>query len=111
MLPRVNRLKSDKDFQNVFKKGRTSENQFFRIKFLENQKNFSRFGFVISAKLLNKAVERNILKRRLKATCRSLLKDLKSDFDIVIWPKKISFFLNYKDLNYYLKELVIDRIN
>ncbi len=107
MLPKSNRLKSDEDFKNVFKNGKTSENQFFRIKFFKNQKNFSRFGFVISVKLLKKATSRNILKRRLRAICQSLLKDLKSNFDIVIWPKTNSISLNYKDLTDYLRELII----
>ena len=62
MLPEINRLKSDEDFKNVFKNGKTLENQFFRIKFLKNQKNFSRFGFIISARILKKATARNILK-------------------------------------------------
>ncbi|KKS27346.1 MAG: Ribonuclease P protein component [Candidatus Yanofskybacteria bacterium GW2011_GWC2_41_9] len=107
MLPKTNRLKSDKDFRNVFKNGKTSENQFFRVKFLKNQKNFSRFGFIISAKLLKKATARNVLKRRLRMICKLLLKDLKSGFDIVIWPKTNSTSLNYKSLTDSLRELII----
>ncbi len=107
MLPKVNRLQSDKDFKNIFKNGKTSENQFFRVKFLKNQKNFSRFGFVISVKLLKKSTLRNTLKRRLRAICGSLLKDLKSDLDIVIWPKTSSVSLSYGDLAAYLKQLII----
>ena len=107
MLPKSNRLKSDEDFKNVFKNGKTSENQFFRVKFLKNQKNLSRFGFIISTKLLKKAVSRNIFKRRLRVICRSLLQDLKSNFDIVIWPKTNSISLNYRDLADYLRELMI----
>jgi len=106
MLPIINRLKSSEDFKNVFKNGKTSENQFFRVKFLKNQKKFSRFGFIISAKLLRKAVQRNVLKRRLRAICRSLLKDSKSNFDIVIWPKKNSTSLDYRDLANYLYDLL-----
>lgn len=107
MLSKIHRLKSDKDFKNVFKNGKTLENQFFRVKFVKNQKKFSRFGFVISVKLLKKAVSRNILKRRLRAICRSLLKDLKSGFDIVIWPKTSSVSLGYDDLSDYLRGLII----
>ena len=107
MLPKIHRLKSDEDFKNIFKNGKTLENEFFRVKFLKNKKNFNRFGFVISTKLLKKAVSRNTLKRRLRAICQSLLKDLKSGFDIVIWPKTNSTSLNYKDLTDYLRELTI----
>ncbi|OGD25577.1 ribonuclease P protein component [Candidatus Azambacteria bacterium RIFCSPHIGHO2_01_FULL_40_24] len=111
MLPGINRLKSDEDFKNVFKNGKKSENQFFRIKFLKNQKNLSRFGFIISTKLLKKATVRNILKRRLRMICRHLLKDLKCKFDVVIWPKTNSISLNYKDLTNYLRELILAKEN
>lgn len=106
MLPEINRLKSDKDFKNVFKSGKTLENKFFRVKFLKNQKSFNRFGFVISAKLLKKSAQRNILKRRLRAICRSLIKGLKSHSDIVIWPKTNSTSLNYKYLANNLHDLL-----
>lgn len=107
MLPKINRLKSDKDFKNIFKNGRTLENNFFRIKFLKNQKNYSRFGFIISTKVLKEATLRNTLKRRLRAASRFLVKDLKLGLDIVIWPKKITAFLNYRDIANSLKELLI----
>ena len=106
MLKEVNRLKSDKDFKNVFRNGKILENKFFRVKFLKNQKNFSRFGFIISAKLLKKAVQRNVLKRRLRVICGSLLKDLDSNFDIVIWPKINCTSLKFKDLNNYVRDLL-----
>ena len=107
MLSKINRLKSDRDFRNVFRNGRTLENQFFRIKFLKNQKNVSRFGFIISVKVLKKANERNTLKRRLRAISRSLLKDLKPGFDIVIWPKASSAALNHNDLMGSMTDLLI----
>ena len=106
MLPEINRLKSDRNFKNVFKNGKTLENRFFRVKFLKNHKNFSRFGFIISAKLLKKATQRNTLKRRLRAICRFLIRDLKSNFDIVIWPKADSTSLNYKELTNNLYDLL-----
>lgn len=107
MLKELNRLKSDRDFRRVFKNGRTLENQFIRIKFSKNQKSVSRFGFIVSAKVLKKANLRNSLKRRLRAICRSLVKDLKPGFDIVVWPKASSASLDYKDLADCLKNLII----
>lgn len=107
MLKKANRLKSDKDFKNVFRNGKTLENRFLRVKFLKNQKNVSRFGLIISAKVLKKANLRNSLKRRLRAICRSLVNDLETGFDIVIWPKTSSASLDYSDLSDCLKELII----
>ena len=106
MLSKFNRLKSDKDFKNVFKNGKTLENQFFRVKFLKNRQGFSRFGFIISAKLLKKATARNVLKRRLRAISRTLIKDLKSNYDIVIWPKTNSTSAYYKELASNLHDLL-----
>lgn len=111
MLPKVNRLKSDKDFKNVFKNGKGLENQFLRVKFLKNNINYSRFGFVISAKVLKKAVTRNILKRRLRNITRSLIENLKPGLDIVLWPKKNSVSINYKDLRDSLEELINKMVN
>lgn len=107
MLSKINRLKSDRDFKNVFRNGRTLENRFIRVKFLKNQKNANRFGFIISAKVLKKANERNALKRRLRAISRSLLKDLKPGFDIVVWPKASSAALIHDDLKGSLTDLII----
>lgn len=92
---------------NIFKRGKTLENDFFRVKLLMNQKNYSRFGFVISAKVLKKATSRNVLKRRLRDISRFLVKDLKSNFDIIVWPKIASLSLNYRDLNSHLRALII----
>lgn len=107
MLPKVNRLKSDKDFRNVFRNGKTLENQFIRIKFLKNQKNISRFGFIISNKIIKKANLRNSLKRRLRGIFRSLVSDLNPGFDIVVWPKTSCLTLKYNDLALCLKSLMI----
>lgn len=107
MLKESNRLKSDKDFRNAFRNGKILENQFIRIKFLKSQKSISRFGFIISNRVLHKAHERNSLKRRLRAICQSLVKDLKPSFDIVFWPKASSAALRHSDLVESVKDLII----
>ncbi|KKS21811.1 MAG: hypothetical protein UU81_C0067G0002 [Microgenomates group bacterium GW2011_GWC1_41_8] len=43
--------------------------------------------------------------------CKLLLKDLKSSFDIVIWPKTNSTSLNYKNLTDSLRELILAKEN
>lgn len=106
MLPKIHRLRADKDFKNIFKNGELSENQFFRIKFLKNQKKFSRFGFIISTKIAKKSTLRNLLKRRLRAAVRFFLKDIKISFDIAVWPKTNSISASYKDLFESLKNLL-----
>lgn len=87
MLPKTNCLKSEEDFQKVFKYGKGSENTFIKIKFFKNFKKYSRFGFIISNKFSKKAVVRNLIKRRLRAAARILSKNIKMGFDVVVWPK------------------------
>lgn len=87
MLKAERRLTRDKDFKLVFKKGRTFENEFLRIKFSETGPESSRFGFVVSKKISNKASQRNLLKRRLRAAVKFLLPKVKPGFDVIVWPK------------------------
>ncbi len=107
MLPKENLLKSDSDFKKVFRYGKISENEFFKIKFLENNKKNSRFGFIISNKFAKQAVIRNLIKRRLRASTRFLLKDIKSGFDVVVWPKAVLKLSGYQVLLFNFKQLLI----
>ena len=87
MLPKINRLKADKDFKKVFSNGKTVENDVIKIRFFKNLKKHSRFGFIVSNAFASKAVSRNLIKRRLRAAVYSLLKNIKPGFDVVVWPK------------------------
>ena len=107
MLPAINRLKANRDFKSVFNGGKTAENRFFKIKFIKNREKETRFGFIISTKFAKKAVVRNLIKRRLRAAVRFLLKNIKPGFDIIVWPKKILEESNFKLLADGLKTLFI----
>lgn len=107
MLPEANRLKSDGDFKKIFKYGKTSDNEFMRIKFLKNFKKRSRFGFVVSNKFASKAVVRNLFRRRLRAAAYFLLKNTKPGFDVVIWPKTALKKFSYQTLLNNFKNLLI----
>ncbi len=106
MLSKINRLSSDKDFKRVLRGGKTAENPFVRIKFTENQKKETRFGFVVSIKFAKKAAARNLVKRRLRAAMRFLLTRVKQGFDIVIWPKPKSRHADYRIILQNLKDVL-----
>lgn len=106
MLPKINRLRSDKDFKKVFRNGKAAENPFVRIKFIENQQKETRFGFIVGIKFAKKAVARNLVKRRLRAAARFLLAHVKPGFDIVIWPKPKSGNANYEMILQNLKDVL-----
>lgn len=106
MLPKINCLRLEKHFQNVFSSGKTIESRFFKVKFSENQKKHTRFGFVIGAKFSKKATQRNLVKRRLRAVAKSFLKNIKPGLDIVIWPKAGVKGAKYQELAENLKNLL-----
>ncbi len=83
MLPRANRLTKKKDFDVVFKGGKTTRADFLMAKVLMSSLPASRFGFVVSKKVSPKATVRNKVKRRLREAAAELL-TAKQPFDTVI---------------------------
>ncbi len=80
MLPKINRLTKENDFQAVFKMGKGIKKDFLIFKVLKNNVNKNRFGFIVSKKVSNKATERNKVKRRLRSAVMSELKKNESPF-------------------------------
>lgn len=84
MLPKANRLTKKKDFDVVFKKGKSIKNDFLIFKILKNHLPESRFGFVVSKKVSQKATQRNKVKRRLRQIVSAELKRFKKSTDVVV---------------------------
>jgi ribonuclease P protein component len=88
MLPLKNRLKKKKDFDEVFKKGKGIEGFFLFLKIKNNGLEESRFGFIVSQKVSKKAVIRNKIKRRMRATIVSRKNFIKKGLDIVFMARR-----------------------
>jgi ribonuclease P protein component len=84
MLPKENRLKKEKEFEAVFKGGRTFRGKSVLLRYLINGTNETRIGFVVSKKISKLAVERNKAKRRMRDIVRLKRDDLKKGLSIVI---------------------------
>lgn len=82
-LNKKNRLKKKLDFEDVFKKGKAVNGSFLFIKYKKNRLGVSRFGFVVSAKVAKKAVERNKIRRILSEAVRGIIDSLGS-YDIIV---------------------------
>jgi len=102
MLPKIHRLKKDQEFRKIYHFGERIKSDFFILKHLQNKFSHSRFGFVIPAKVMKKAVARNSLKRRLTEIIRLNLEKIKTSYDIVIL---VHSFLEPEEKN--LKEKII----
>lgn len=99
-------IKKNKEFQNVFKKGKSVANRQFVIYQLVKEEETIRFGLSVSKKIGN-AVMRNRIKRLMKEVLRELTPELYQNRDIVIIARKPTANMDYqeikKSLNHVLK--------
>lgn len=84
MLPKLNQLKNERDFERIFKRGKTYKDNLLTLRMAPNDLRTSRFGFVVSRKVSKKATIRNLLKRRLRAIIRAELPRVRPGIDGVI---------------------------
>ena len=99
-----NRLKKQKDFDLVFRKGKRIHAKSLTLLCLESD--CLKFGISLSKKH-GKAVVRNRIKRLIRAAFKSYIKNISKSFYIIILPR-ISDDYNYnnfdKDILYSLKK-------
>jgi ribonuclease P protein component len=78
------RLKGE-EFKEVLKKGKSFRVDGLVLKLMIKE-NGKRFGFLISKKLVKKAVQRNKLKRRLREILRERVENLKDGIRAIFIP-------------------------
>ena len=84
MLPQNNRLSAKKDFEKIFKKGLKFKEDFLFLRATRNGKKESRYAFIVSPKVSNKAALRNKIKRRLRGLAAANMPKIKKGLDIVL---------------------------
>ena len=84
MLFKNSHLKKKKDFERVFKKGKSVNNDFLVLKFLPSGLANSRFGIIVSQKVSKKAVVRNKIRRRIRETIRLGAGKIGNQIDAVV---------------------------
>lgn len=106
MLKKEFRLRKQKDFENVFKKGVYFSERYLTLKAVKNDLPFSRFGFVVSKKVSKKAVERNRIKRLMSEFIRLSQKEIKLGFDIIFISRVGIVGKNFEEINEPMKKLL-----
>ncbi|NTW22552.1 ribonuclease P protein component [Candidatus Falkowbacteria bacterium] len=80
----IGHLRKKKDFDSVFKLGKSSYDQLLGIKCMPNNLPDLRIGIVISNKVSKKAVFRNRLRRQLRYIAAKHADDTKFGNDLII---------------------------
>ncbi len=89
MLPYKNRLIKNENFALVHRYGRFFSFGNLILKVKKNDLGITRIGFSIGLNFSKKAVERNKIKRQLRAIAFQELNQIKPGFDIIVMVKKI----------------------
>jgi len=89
-----------KEFDLLYKRGKTAKGSFFSLRFLENKHigDKTRFGIVISTKVSKKAVERNRKRRQLKEIIRLNQDKIKDGYIALIIFHELGEDFDYKEL-------------
>ncbi|MCK5416022.1 ribonuclease P protein component [Candidatus Parcubacteria bacterium] len=103
MLKKKNILKNKKEFDFVFKKGKSNYDKILGIKIIKNNLNYNRFGVILGKKVNKLATERNKIKRRIKAILFNEEQILKSGFDIIVIPSPMIADKDYK----FIKQTIV----
>ncbi|MCX6806560.1 MAG: ribonuclease P protein component [Candidatus Berkelbacteria bacterium] len=89
--------------KKIYQKGQTRKSENITLRFFENHKQTSRFGFVVSKKAISKATKRNLIKRRSSEIVRNISDKIKSGYDyVLIFKKEIEF----QELEKEIKEIL-----
>ena len=78
MLQKRERLAKTRDFQNVFKEGRSIRGQGIVLKLRQREAQGNRFAIVVSKKVAQKAVKRNRIRRLLSEAIRTTMQHIES---------------------------------
>lgn len=84
MLPLEHRLRKQKDFDRVYKRGRVYRTRLFMMRADKPGTEVARFAVVVSNKVSKKAVDRNRVRRRAHAAIDRLLHEGVAESDVII---------------------------
>uniref|UniRef100_A0A7C4M081 Ribonuclease P protein component n=1 Tax=candidate division CPR3 bacterium TaxID=2268181 RepID=A0A7C4M081_UNCC3 len=102
-------IRLKKEFDLLYQRGKSVNGKFFYLKYLPSRfvdKNFLKFGIIISTKISKKAVERNKKRRQLQEIIRLNADKLKGGFSILIIAKDSVLLADYNDIERDFLELI-----
>ena len=106
MFPRAARLRLQRDIKAVQRMGRGTGNRFFFIKMLSTNLPRSRATVVVSQKVAKKAVDRNRIKRQVRAVLSPAVKKISKAHDLLVIVRKPALELTTPEIGARLTSLL-----
>jgi ribonuclease P protein component len=98
MLPKVKRLRTERDYKRVYTRGSFFSVKLFNVNYSQNQLGTTRLAFVINKKTAKSAVVRNAVKRKYREAFSSLYDTLPAGYDVIVNIKRESLVAKYEDI-------------
>lgn len=96
-MKRRYRVRTDKQFQEIRRQGRSYANHLLVLCALPNDLPYSRFGFAVNSRI-GSAVRRNRIKRRLREIMRLQQDDIQPGWDIVLIARQPIRAADYQEM-------------
>ncbi len=98
-------VRSNREFDYIIKNGQFKKNNEFVIYYVDNEKEYNRFGISVSKKIGN-AVTRNYYKRVIRNLCDKSKNLYSKRKDYIIIMRKGLIVLNFNDAYQSINELL-----
>lgn len=122
MLPPANRLRRDREFSAVYRKGIRRNSPHLTLRALRNSNkaewdqqqtslkslSATRIGISISLKVSKRSVVRNRIKRQIRAALRQMLPRLSPGWNLVIVVRPTAEECNYAEFLQELEQLLVE---
>jgi len=106
MLPQKYRVKREQEFASIYRRGRKLSSPTLQISYIPTDQNISRFGFVVSKKHAPRIVDRNRLKRILRAEIAHCRIKISPGHDVVISARAVRGKLDTDAVRFELVQLL-----
>lgn len=107
MFSRDQRLSKTKDIEKVFSRGRRCYAFPITLIFLPNTLPVNRCTVVVSLKVSKKAVERNKVRRRIRAILQKYQPETKQGYDMIVLTSKEILSLSYSQMEKNVENLLM----
>ncbi|XOU94244.1 MAG: ribonuclease P protein component [Candidatus Kerfeldbacteria bacterium] len=106
MLPKERRIVKLSEWNKLHKRGIGAHSAEIVLKYIKNNTKITRFGFIVSTKISKKAVDRNLIKRRMRDVIEKKLSNIKEGYDVILIAKVKIKSNNYSEIEQMINQLL-----